>query len=84
MNTDDKVVAMHVRHAFAKSMLDISELIVSCRNGTIDLEGKVRRPRNQPGAKELNLNRELETLKQLARNTHGVKGLYADRVKIMD
>lgn len=84
MNTDDKVIALHVRHALAKSPLDISELIVTCYSGSVNLEGKVRRARNQPGAKELNLNRELETLKLLARNTQGVKSLYADRVRIID
>jgi hypothetical protein len=84
MNTDDKVIALHVRHAFAKSPLDITELIVTCRNGSVELNGKVKRPRNYPGARELNLNREVETLKQLARNTAGVKSLYADRIRIID
>jgi hypothetical protein len=84
MNTDDKVIALRVRHAFAKSPLDITELIVSCHNGCIEMNGIVKRPRNYPGAKELNLNREVETLKQLARNTAGVKSLYADKIRIRD
>ena len=84
MNAEDRVIALHVRHAFAKSPLDIGELIISCRSGTVELDGKIKRPRDVAGAKGINLNRELEILKQLARNVHGVKGLYADRVRIID
>ena len=84
MNAEDRVIALHVRHAFAKSPLDIGELIVTCRSGTVELDGKVKRPRDIAGAKGLNMSRELETLKQLARNVHGVKSLYADRVRIID
>jgi hypothetical protein len=84
MNTDDKVLAMKVRHSFTKSPLDISEMNVSCHHGCIELTGKVRRPRNYPGGKELNLRKELEILKQMARNTNGVKSLYADKVNILD
>ncbi|MEO6907508.1 MAG: hypothetical protein ABI210_06420 [Abditibacteriaceae bacterium] len=84
MNAEDRVIGLHVRHAFAKSPLDLGELIVTCRDGTIELDGKVKRPRDHVDSKTMNLNRELETLKQLARNVHGVKGLYADRVRIID
>lgn len=84
MNTDDKVIALHVRHSFAKSPLDITELIITCHHGCIEMNGTVKRPRNHPGAKELKLSRELETLKQQARNTAGVKSIYADKVRILD
>ena len=83
MSIDDKVIALHVRHAFAKSPLDITELNVSCHQGCVELNGKVTRPRNYPGAKELNLSRELETLTPLARTPHGVTSVYADRVRVM-
>jgi len=84
MNTDDKVLAMKVRHAFTKSPLDISEMNVSCHSGCIELTGKVRRPRNYPGGSNLNVRKELEILKQIARNTGGVKSLYADKVQVID
>jgi len=84
MNTDDKVLAIHARHAFAKSVLDVSELNVSCHNGCIELTGKVKRPRNYPGGQSLNLRKELESLKQMVRNTHGVKGVYADKITLIE
>ena len=84
MNADDRMIGLHVRRAFAKSPLDISELIVTCRDGTVELDGKVKRPRDHADGSALNLRREVETLKQLARNVHGVKGLYADRLRIID
>jgi hypothetical protein len=84
MNTDDKVLAMKVRHSFTKSLLDISELNVSCHSGCIELTGKVKRPRNHPGGANLNVRKELENLKQMARNTAGVKSLYADKINIID
>ncbi len=84
MNTDDKVLAMKVRHSFTKSCLDISELNVACHNGCIELTGKVKRPRNYPGGENLKVRKELENLKQMARNTAGVKSLYADKVSVID
>lgn len=84
MNTDDKLLGMKVRHAFTKTMLDISELNVSCHSGCIELTGKVKRPRNHPGGTNFNVRKELEILKQVARNTAGVKSLYADKINIID
>lgn len=84
MNTDDKVLAMRVRQSFTKSPLDITEMNVSCYNGTIELTGKVKRPRNYPGGSLLNIRKELEILNQLARNTGGVKSVYSDKVNIID
>jgi hypothetical protein len=48
------------------------------------LTGNVKRPRNHPGGVVLNVRKELENLKQMARNTAGVKSLYADKVNVID
>lgn len=84
MNSEDRAIALQLRRAFAKSPLDISELTVSCFNGCIELTGKVQSPRNYKGGTPLNVRKELENLKHIAHSAHGVKGLYADKLRIMD
>jgi hypothetical protein len=82
MPVEDKLIAMHARHAIAKTPLDISELVIACNRGVLEIYGKVKRPRNFVG--QIDLNRELATLKQLARNTHGAKDLISDRLQVLE
>jgi hypothetical protein len=82
MSVEDKTIAMQARHAIAKSPLDISELAIGCSKGVLTMYGKVKKPRNFTG--DINVRREVETLKQLARNTRGAKDLIADRLQIVE
>ena len=82
MPVEDKMIAMHARHAVAKTPLDISELVITCYRGCIELNGKIKRPRSFVG--DFNVRKEFECLKTLIRQTHGVKDVIADRVQIVD
>lgn len=79
---EDKLIAMHARHAIARTPLDISELVIACNKGVLEMYGKVKRPRNFAG--EFDLKKEVFTLKQMARNTHGAKDLISDRLQIIE
>jgi hypothetical protein len=82
MSVEDKMIAMHARHAIAKTPLDISELVIGCSKGVLTMYGKVKKPRNFTG--DINVKREVEILKQLVRNTRGAKDLVADRLQIIE
>lgn len=82
MPVEDKMIAMHARHAIAKTPLDISELTISCYRGCIEMSGKIKRPRNFVG--NFNMQKEFETLRQMVRMSHGVKDVMYDRVQIVD
>jgi len=70
------------RHAIAKSMLDISELNISCSNGgQIDLTGKVRTPTGYVGS--LNVRQEFDALTEMVRNTRGVRHISRDSVLML-
>ncbi len=73
---------MHARHAIARTPADISELIISCNRGSIELCGKLKKPRGYAG--EMNLRKELDIIKEQIRHVHGVKDLVADRLTILD
>lgn len=81
---EDKVIAMHARHAIAKTPLDISELVLSCNKGVIDLTGKVKRPRNYASVQGMDVRKELEILIQLIRSSRGVRDVINNRVQIID
>ena len=81
---EDKVTAMHARHAIAKTPLDISELVVSCNKGVIDLTGKVKRPRNYASTHGMDVRKELEIMTQVIRSSRGVKDVIHNRVQIID
>jgi len=76
-----KAIAMHARHVIARSPLDISELHISCHAGAVELTGKIKSPR---GGQALNMQKEFEILKEMIRNTRGVKHVYAERVKLAE
>ena len=82
MPVEDKLIAMHARHAIAKTPLDISELSITCYRGTIEMSGKVKRPRNFAG--NFNVKKEFDVMRQLIRTAHGVKDVIYDRVQIID
>ena len=82
MPVEDKMLAMQARHAVAKSSLDISELSISCCRGVIELNGKIKRPRNFVG--EIDMTQEFRALLNHVRATHGVKDVVAERVLILD
>lgn len=82
MPVEDKLVAMHARHAIAKTPLDISELGINCYRGCIELSGKVKRPRNFTG--NFSVRKEFENLKQLVKFAHGVKEVVAERVELVE
>jgi hypothetical protein len=79
---EDRAVAMHARHAIAKTPADISELIIACNRGCIDLCGKLKKPRGYQG--EMNLRKELDVIKEQIRHVHGVKEVFSDRLQILD
>jgi len=81
---EDKVIAMHARHAIAKTPLDISELVLSCNKGVIDLTGTVKRPRNYANPQSMNVRKELEVLTELIRHSRGVRDVINNRVQIVE
>lgn len=82
MPIEDKMIAMHARHAIARSMADISELNISCCRGVVELNGKIRRPRNYTG--EVNMTKEFHSLINHVRGAQGVKDVIADRVQVIE
>lgn len=82
MPVEDKLIAMHARHAVAKTPLDISELSINCFKSCIELSGNVKRPRNFTG--NMNVLKEFENIKFLIRCVHGVKDVIAERVTLME
>jgi len=84
MAVEDKQLAMHARHALARSPLDISELVISCSKGMVELNGKVKRPRSASGGGEISVEKEFRRMIDMARAVHGVKEVFYERVRIMD
>ncbi len=82
MPVEDKLIAMHARHSIAKTPIDISMLVISCCKGVVELNGKVRKPRNFTG--DLNLRAEFRILCDSIRNVHSVKDVIYDRVEIIE
>ncbi|MBV9867185.1 MAG: hypothetical protein JO316_17655 [Abitibacteriaceae bacterium] len=82
MPVEDKLIAMHARHAIAKTPLDISELSINCYRGCVELSGVIKRPRNFQG--NFNVRKEFDNLKMLVRTAHGVKDVIAERVQVME
>lgn len=82
MDAEDKTVARAARASVARTILDISELTISCNKGVLELSGKIKAPRNQPGS--FSVRKEFEILKTQLRSTRGVREVYGDRVTIYD
>jgi hypothetical protein len=82
MPVEDKMIAMHARHAIAKTPVDISELVVSCCRGVVEFNGKVKKPRNFNG--QINMRQEFRAMIDQARSAHGVKDVIAERVEIVE
>jgi hypothetical protein len=82
MPVEDKLIAMHARHALAKTPTDISELVISCSRGVIEMNGKVKKPRNYTG--HIDLHKEFRTMIGVARGAQGVKDVVADRVELVE
>jgi len=82
VSPEDRALSVALRRHVAKSALDISELIISCSKGIVELNGTVKPPRNTPG--EFNARKEFQVLKSQIQNVRGVLDVYADRVRIFD
>jgi hypothetical protein len=83
MSSNDRFIAMHARHACARTPLDISEMVVGCNRGCVELYGKVKRPRGVTGHL-LDMKKELDILVTMVRSTRGVKDVITSRLQIMD
>ncbi len=82
MPVEDKLIARHARHSIAKTPIDISQLVISCCRGVVELSGKVKTPRNFAG--DLNLRAELRTICDVVRSGNGVKDVIHNRVEIIE
>ena len=83
MPAEDRVIAMHARHACARTPLDISEMVVGCNRGCVELYGKVKRPRGAMGS-ALDMKKELANLETMVRSTRGVKDVIRTRLQVLD
>ena len=83
MPGEDRFIAMHARHACARTPLDISEMVVTCSRGCVELYGKVKRPRGAVGS-ALDMRKELTNLTNLVRGTHGVKDVILTRLQVIE
>jgi osmotically-inducible protein OsmY len=79
---EDKMLAKLARNAMARSILDISELNVTCADGHVELTGKVRAARGHKG--DINFKKEMEALKQHIRTVRGIKDVYDNRVAFVE
>lgn len=79
---EDKALAKSARASIARTSLDISELMVTCTGGFVELHGKVRAPRGSSG--QMNVRKEFQNLITLIRSVRGVKDCYGDRVAIFE
>jgi hypothetical protein len=79
---EDKALALQARHAIARSPLDISQVMVNCSRGVLEVTGSVRRPRDYRG--DLNMKQELLNIKRLLQGVRGVKDVIADRLRVME
>ncbi len=79
---ENSALAKAARSAIAKSVLDISELQISCSGGDIELFGKVRAPRDFKGG--AGVRKEFESLKNMIRSVRGVREVYGDRVTVFE
>jgi hypothetical protein len=84
MNTkdEDRHTAKTARAAAARTGLDITELNVTCMNGIIELQGKVKAPRGSTG--NLNVRKEFQTLVTVVRAVRGVRDVQSARVVLFD
>lgn len=79
---EDKQLALQVRHAMARTPLDLSGVQVSCSRGHIELVGMVRKPKDFRG--DMDLKKEVKTMKQIIQQVRGVTELYASNLRIYD
>ncbi len=79
---EDRYTAKTARAAAARTSLDITELNITCMNGTIELMGKVRAPRGSSG--NINVRKEFQTLITVVRAVRGVRDVQSSRVAIYD
>ena len=79
---ENAALARAARHAIVKSHLDISELNISSTGGTVELNGKIKSPRDYPG--NMDVRKEFENLKNMIRNVRGVRDVNGERVKLFD
>ena len=82
VSPEDKIIAMQARRALAKSSLDISQLMISCAKGTIELTGVIKPPRNFAG--EYSVRKEFQVLVQTLQSVRGVRDVVSSRVRIFD
>ncbi len=83
MSVEDKMLSIKVRHAVARSAIDISELIVTSSRGMVEMNGKVKKLGKNAGG-EISLEKEFRRAVDVARGVPGVKDIVAERVRIQD
>ncbi len=79
---EDKTLAAQVRHAMARTPLDLTQVSVTCRRGAIELVGMARRPRDYRG--EMDVRKEIVTLKQIVANVRGVTEVYTSQLRFLE
>lgn len=79
---DDRALAKTARGAIARTVLDITQLNISCRAGIIEMDGRVRAPRGSAGT--VNVRKEFQILKTQLHAVRGVREVYGDRVAVIE
>ena len=79
---EDRALAKTARASIARTTLDISQLGIICRNGIVEMDGKVRAPRG--GAGSINVRKEFQIVKTQIAAVRGVREVYGDRVAIIE
>lgn len=79
---EDKTLALQVRHAIGRTPLDLTQVTVTCRRGTIELVGTARKPRDFRG--EMDVKKEIVKLKQIVANVRGVTEVYSSQLRFLE
>lgn len=78
---EDRALAKTCRAMLAKTILDVSQLEIYCTDGNVELAGKVKIPRGHPG--NIDMKKEMNSLKNHIRAVRGVREVYDTRVMLM-
>lgn len=79
---EDRSLAKTARGAIARTSLDITQLNIVCRNGIIEMDGKVRAPRGSAGS--VNVRKEFQIIKTQIAAVRGVRDVYGERVAVIE
>ena len=79
---EDRALSKAARAAIARTSLDITQLNIICRNGIVELDGKVRAPRGSGG--NINVRKEFQIVRTQISAVRGVREVYGDRVAVIE